>query len=300
MKITLAQLRAFIAVSRERSFTRAAEVLASSQPSVSAAIQQLEASLNLKLFDRTTKELYLTAESKAFLPVIERLIGDLDTAILDLQATAERRRGSVAIAVLPSVAANILPKTIASFSTAYPNIRISLRDDNTAGVWERVRSGEVDFGVAGCRQDAEGLQFETLLRDPFGAVMRSDHPLAGDAGPMTWNQLGEFPFIALGADTGIRPLLDKVPAAPPNIAAPSIEGSNIATVLALLKAGLGVTALPELAMRSDQADLVFRTLVDPPLYRELGLITRSGRSLSPAAASLATQMRETIKPQWLK
>ncbi len=298
MNVTLTQLRSFIAVSRERSFTRAAERLSSSQPSVSSAIKQLEAALNLKLFDRTTKELHLTAEGRSFLPIIERLIDDLDEALQDLRSTVERKRGRAAIAVLPSVAANILPSTIAAFSTAHPNIRISLHDANTTGVWRLVGNGEVDLGVAGYIKDAEGLQFEGLIRDPFGAVMRSDHPLSSKTGPVTWSELADFPFISLGQDTGIRPLLDKVSWTPQNIAAPQIEVSNIATILALLRAGLGITALPEMAIRSERVDLVFRTLVDPPLFREIGLVTRTGRSLSPAAASFIEHLRSTLKPQW--
>ncbi len=294
-KITLNQLRAFVAVARTRSFTRAAELLLSSQPSVSSAIQQLEAELSLKLFDRTTKELYLTAEGKVSLPIIERLIDDLDTELEDLRATAERRRGSVAIAVVPSVASNIIPQTIAAFSKAHPNIRISLADDNTPGVWDRVRAGEVDFGVAGLFNADEGLKFEVLLRDPFGAVLRSDHPLSKDRGPITWDELRAYPFITMGSNTGIKPLVDMAMSGPSNVASPMIEGSNIATVIALLKEGLGVTALPELSVRSEGSNLVFRELIDPPLGRELGLITRGGRGLSPAAETLLKFLKNTLE-----
>lgn len=300
MKITLTQLRTFIAVARERSFTRAAERLSSSQPSVSAAIKHLEAELKLRLFDRTTKELHLTAEAKAFLPTIERLSDDLEASLQDLRATAERRRGRVAVAVLPSIATNVLPATISQFSAAYPNIRISLRDDNTAAIWQQVRNGEVDLGIAGRIQAEEGLHFETLIRDPFGAVMHPTHPLAGETGPIRWSELEGYPFVSFGADTGIRPLLDTIDPTPNNISSPWIEGSNIAAVHALLKANLGIAALPEMAMRSDGRDLVFRTLLDPPLYRKIGLVTRANRALSPAAQGFVDNMREVLKPQWLR
>lgn len=256
--------------------------------------------MNLRLFDRTTKELHLTAEAKAFLPIIERLNDDLDAALQDLRATGERRRGRVAVAVLPSIATNVLPATISHFSSAYPNIRISLRDDNTTAIWDQVRSGEVELGIAGRIQNEDGLQFETLTRDPFGAVMHSTHPLSRDTGPIKWCELAGFPFISFGLDTGIRPLLDTVPSVPDNIVSPWIEGSNIATVLALLKANLGIAALPEMAMRSDGVDLVFRTLLDPPLFREIGMVTRVNRTLSPAASGFIEHMRMVLKPQWLR
>lgn len=299
MNITLAQIRAFIAVARERSFTRAADRLSTTQPSVSAAIKQLEAALNLRLFDRTTKELHLTAEARAFLPTIERLNDDLDAAVQDLIATAERRRGRVSVAVLPSIATNVLPATISTYSAAYPNIRISLRDDNTTAIWQQVRSGEVELGIAGRLKEDDGLDFETLIRDPFGAVMHPDHPLAADTGPINWDELADFPFISFGLDTGIRPLLDTIGSLPDNIVSPWIEGSNIATVLALLKANLGIAALPKMAMGSGGDDLLFRTLLAPPLYREIGLVTREKRSLSPAALGFVEHLRTVLKPQWL-
>lgn len=299
MNITLAQLRAFVAVARERSFTRAAERLSTTQPSVSTAIKQLEMALNLRLFDRTTKELHLTAEARAFLPSIERLNDDLDATLQDLVATAERRRGKVAVAVLPSIATNVLPATISTFSAAYPNIRISLRDDNTTAIWQQVRGGEVELGIAGRLKDDEGLVFESLIRDPFGVVMHPGHQLAAETGPIGWDALAEFRFISFGPDTGIRPLLDTIGPLPENIVSPWVEGSNIATVLALLKANLGIAALPEMAMGSGGDDLVFRTLLDPPLYREIGLVTRENRSLSPAASGFIEHLRAVLKPQWL-
>lgn len=299
MKVTIAQLRAFVAVAREGSFTRAAELLDMSQPSVTTAIKQLEAALELRLFDRSTKVLSLTKASAAFLPGIERILNDLDATLADFHATADGSQGSFAVAVLPSVATIVLPATIKSFSAAFPKTRISLRDDNSSGVWERVLSGEVDLGVAGRTDHKSGaVHFEPLLRDPFGAVVHKSHPLAQERGPLVWDDLAGYPFISFAADTGIRPILDTLSDTPENIASPWVEVSNIATVLALLKTNLGIAALPQLTVNPIENDVVFRTLLGPPLFRELGLITRAGRSLSPAAQNFVIHMKEALRPNW--
>lgn len=300
MKITLAQLRAFVAVSREGSFTRAAERLGTSQPSVTMAIRQLEAALGLKLFDRSTKILSLTKASATFLPGIERTLNDLDTTLADFHAAADGTQGSVAVAVLPSVATVVLPRTIQSFSAAFPRTRISLRDDNSTGVCDRVLSGEVDLGVAGRTDHVAGVHFEPLLRDPFGAVVHKSHPLGGETGPLTWKDLAGYPFISFAADTGLRPLLDTLVDQPENVSSPWIEVSNIATVLSLLKTNLGIAALPKMSVNPIENDVVFRTLLKPPLFRELGLITRQGRSLTPAAEHFVEHMKETLRPRWEK
>ncbi len=298
MKITLAQLRAFVAVAREGSFTRAADVLGTSQPSVTTAIKQLEAALGLKLFDRSTKVLSLTKASATFLPGIERILDDLEATLADFHAAADGTHGSVAVAVLPSVATMVLPRTIKAFSTAFPNTRISLRDDNSTGVCERVRSGEVDLGVAGRTDQATDLHFEPLLRDPFGAVVHKSHALAKDQGPLTWDELSGYPFISFAVDTGLRPILDTLIHTPANITSPWIEVSNIATVLSLLKTNLGIAALPKMSVNPIEDDVVFRTLLNPPLFRELGLITRKGRSLTPAAANFVAHLKEVLRPSW--
>lgn len=300
MKVTLTQLRAFIVVSREGSFTRAAEVLGTSQPSITTSIQHLENALELKLFDRSTKALRLTKASKSFLPAIERLVNELDTTLSDLHSIAGGTSGSVAVAVLPSITATVLPATITSFSNAFPKIRIALRDDNSSGVQERVRNGEVDLGVAGRVEQSVGLNFEPLIRDPFGVVVHKSHPLALEKGPINWEELGGYPFISFAADTGIRPLLDTLKHVPENIAVPWIEVSNIATVLSLLNRNLGIAALPELAVSPLMNEVVFRTILNPPLFRELGLITRADRSLSPAASHFVDHLKKAMQPQWLR
>ena len=298
MNITLNQLRAFTAVAREKSFTKAAEVLSISQPSVSVLIKQLEAALNLKLFDRTTKELHLTAEAANFFPTIVRINEDLESALQDLVATAERRRGRVSLAVLPSIATNVLPETVANFTAEHPNIRISVKDDNTGAICQQVRNGEVELGVAGRIGSDNDLNFESLLREPFGVVAHSDHEIAQESGPVAWSELAGYQFISFGLDTGLRPLIEKLTEKPENVAKPLIEAANIGPVLALLRANIGIGALPYLALAKDESDLVFRTLVDPPLFREIALVTRPNRSLSPAAEAFAKHLKQILKPRW--
>ncbi len=226
-------------------------------------------------------------------------MAQLDATLSDINSVADGTSGNVAVAVLPSIATNVLPTTIASFSNAFPKIRIALRDDNSWGVQERVRNGEVDLGVAGRTEHTDGLHFERLIRDPFGAVLHKSHPLAMEKGPIEWEELSGYPFISFAADTGIRPHLDTLENVPENIALPWIEVSNIATVLSLLNANLGIAALPEMAVSSMMSEVVFRTLLNPPLFRELCLITRADRSLSPAATHFVQHMKKAMQPQWL-
>ena len=298
--VTLAQLRSFVVVAREGSFTRAAETLGMSQPSVTSAIQQLEAALGLKLFDRSTKTLRLSVTSRAFLPTIEHILEELDAVLSGVRSIADGQSGHVAVAVLPSVATSVLPATIKKYSAAFPNIRMSLRDDNTLGICQKVANGEVDIGVAGRTDQVIGLEFEPIIKDPFGVAVHRTHPLAKQTGPVQWCDLAGFPFISFASDTGLRPILDSLDDLPENITVPWVEVSNIATVLSLLKTNQGIAALPQMSVDLGDGEIVFRILVNPPTFRELGLITRKGRSLSPAAQHLVSYMKDVLRPYWLR
>ena len=287
MNVTLKHLQAFVAVAQEGSFTRAARRLALSQPALTIQINHFEEELGVRLFDRTTRRVLLTDNGAEFLPTAERLLEDVHSAIAEVRDVAARRRGRVGVATLPSIAVKLMPDMIGAFRRDYPGVSVHLLDANASGVQARVRRKEVDFGLASQWQLDEDLQFEPVMRDPFRVVCRRDHPLAAGDGPLTWADLADQDFLGLAPDTGIRPLIEAIADLPASVRQPPVEVSNIATLEGMLTAGLGVSVLPELALPSDpDGRLTSRPLHGPALSRELCLITRRGRSLSPAAQSL--------------
>jgi DNA-binding transcriptional LysR family regulator len=295
MNITLKQLQAFVEVAQQGSFTRAAKRLHVSQPALTVTVRELERDLGVRLFDRTTRKVQLTQEGAGFLPTAERLLNDVRAAVEDVREVAERRRGQVRLVSLPSVATDILPAILADFGEQYPGITVHLHDANASGVQTRVKNREVDFGVASVWQQDEDLTFTPLMADTFHLVCRSDHPLAASGEPVRWSDLADWVFLGLAPDTGIRPLLETVPGLPMNMQRPRYEVSNIATLDGLLGAGMGITVLPRLAVpRSARAAYVVRPVVGPELSREIGLIQMRNRSLSPAADTLATMIREGV------
>lgn len=295
MNVTLRQLQAFVEVARQGSFTRAARRLLVSQPALTVTIKEFEDELGVKLFDRTTRRVQLTGEGADFLPTAERLLADVRTAVDDVRAVAQRRRGRVGLAALPSVAMEILPAVLERFSAACPAISVHLHDANASGVQASVRDNTVDFGVGSPWQPDSDLAFTPLLHDRFVMVCRADHPLAEATGALTWQALEGHTFLGLAADTGIRPLLQAAPGLPAGLLQPHYEFSNIAALQGMLAAGIGITALPRLAVpRRAAADCVFRPLVKPTISREICLITRRGRALSPAAQALSEMLRESV------
>jgi len=288
LNITLRHLRTFIIVARQGSFNLAAEELSRTQPAITLAIKQLEEFIGIKLLERTTRRVTPTAEGENFLPIAQRLVRDFDTAIYDLRATAERRVGHVSMAIVPSVATNLLPPMIKTFSNNYPGINLHLDDDSSRGVQQRVERNEVDFGIGSIWQPSQNLDFTPLFSDQLKLVCHRDHPLSREPGPIQWDQLENETFL----DSGITKTLRTRQ----HFAASKFDFPNITTLMAMLKANLGVSILPSLAVPSADESLVTRLLM-PIETSEIGLITRRAWTLSPAAETMVETIIDEVPKQ---
>ena len=290
LNITLRHLRTFVIVARYGSFNKAAEELSRTQPAITLAIKQLEEFVGIKLLERTTRRVIPTVEGENFVPVAERLVRDFDSAISDLKATAERRIGNVSIAVVPSVATQLLPPIMKTFTANYPGIDILLTDDTTRGVQQRVERNEVDFGIASIWQPSKLLRFTPLFSDNLELVFHSDHHLAASVEPIEWFSLANETFINSGITKNL--------ASRQSLGKSRFECPNITTLLAMLRSNLGVSVLPSLAVPRHDTMLTSR-LLSPLENRRIYLITKQEWTLSPAAEAMIKtitgEMAEQIK-----
>ncbi len=295
---TLKHLRCFATVAHEGSFTQAAKRMYLTQSSLTAAIQQLEQALGLKLFDRTTRRVTLTREGNSFLPVAERLLQEFERAVADVRAVAERQLGHVSIAAAPSVVALILAPVIAKFNAAYPNISVAVSDSGAQAVQRRLLAAEADFGIASRWADDPALEFRPLICDRFGVVCRRDHPFGRMKSRLTWKRLQDERHIGLAVDTGIRTTLQSTPGLPAMLRTPHLEVSSTGSLHAMLDAGLGIAVLPALAAHMKPlSQFAFRELAGPRIEREICVITRRGRVLSPAARSMLDTVNAHLQAQ---
>ncbi|MDG0971644.1 MAG: LysR substrate-binding domain-containing protein [Porticoccaceae bacterium] len=290
LNVTLRHLRTFIVVAQQGSFNRAAEILSRTQPAITLAVKQLEEFIGLKLIERTTRSVSTTVEGENFLPIAERLVRDFDSAIYDLRATSERRIGHVSMAVVPSVATNLLPAIIKTFSTEFPGINLHLDDDSSRGVQHRVERNEVDFGIGSIWKPNKVLDFTPLFADKLQLICHRDHELAKTSNPVHWEQLDNVTFLDTSVTRALRTRREAGQS--------KFDFPNITTLVAMLRSNLGVSILPSLAIPASSDELISRPLA-PTESRNIYLITRKGLTLSPAAeAMIETIVRET--PQQVK
>ncbi len=287
MQINLStrELRAFVALAEQRNFTRAASLCHLSQPAFSALIQALEANVGGRLFERSTRHVSLTAEGEAFLDAALRLLKDADAAIEGVRDHVARRRGKVAIAILPSLAAGWLPPLLARFHQAHPGIELDVADVLSDECLERVRSGRADFALASSRTDAPELRTERFCSDDFHVVFPAGHALAAKAGAVRLNELHAFPIVQLARSSSVRQYVEA--AIYPHRMRTVMELEQLSTVARMVQAGLGITIVPSLTLfHFDQPGLAARRIQSAGLKRQVFLVRRSDRALSSAAQGL--------------
>ncbi|MBE9603245.1 LysR family transcriptional regulator [Acetobacteraceae bacterium H6797] len=281
------QLRCFVAVAVEGSFTAAAERLFLTQSALTASVQQLEQALGLRLFNRTTRRVDLTAAGSEFLLVAQRLLRDFDGAIADMRATANGERGHVSVATAASVMAHVLAPAISGFMARYPNVGLTIRDGVSGDIQQRVLTGAADLGFTSQWADEPALSFRPLLKDRLGVICAASHPFAAEAGPLEGAALEGQRYFALTMDTGTRMQVQEVPALREILRAPQYEVSTVNMLYWLLRGGDGISIVPALVARLPLfSEFHFRLLENPAVERTICVITRKGRELAPAAQLL--------------
>jgi len=283
MKNALQHIRAFITVAQRGNFARAADDLHLSPSALTVQIRQLETWLGVALLERSPRHVTLTGAGREALPAMEKLLLDLSNIVSASQGLAAVRRGVVTVAALPSLCAGALAERLAVFRQSHPGVEVRLRDLVAERIVERVREGDVDLGVGVRSQFGHGLDFTPLLRDRLCLFVPAGHPLA--TGPVSLQALDGLPMILTGRDSSVRAQIEQVFRTRGLVLQTAMEANYMSTVVALVRNGLGVTLLPESA-DDGEGRLVRRQLDEAGLERELGVITRSECSLSPAALRL--------------
>jgi DNA-binding transcriptional LysR family regulator len=293
-KVDLEDLRGFVAVAELGSFHAASDVLHLSQPALTRRLQKLEAALGVQLIDRNSRQLRLSFVGRDFFFKAKRLLDELDAAVLGVRDLTDQASGEVTIGAVPTATYYFLPRVIEDFNAQYPKIRIRILDLSAIDVLEAVQRGQVEFGINLLGAQEPDIDFEPLLHDPFLFVCRHDHALA-KLEQVRWKDIAPYRFITVGRLSGNRVILDAAMAGLPIRPRWFYEVQHLSTSLGLVEAGLGVAAVPKLAVPSGPHPvLAVRPLVDPAVTRIMGIIRRHGSTLSPAAL----QFHRILKDRW--
>jgi LysR family hydrogen peroxide-inducible transcriptional activator len=285
------QLRYFCAVAETGSFSRAAEHSHVSQPSLSQQILKLEAELGARLFDRLGRSVRLTEVGKTFLPRARAVLRELEAARGDVVESKDSISGQVAVGAIPTVAPYFLPPLLASFSKRFSESAVTVIEEITPVLLERLRAGGIDIAILAL--PVRGHEFDALplLTEPLFAALPKKHILARRTA-IVLRDLRKEPFLLLRDGHCFREnalaACDRARVSPQVV----FESGQFSSLLALVGVGMGVSLVPEMAV-DRRLPVRFVRISDPRATRTIGALTLRGRSLSRAHHAFLSSLQQT-------
>jgi LysR family hydrogen peroxide-inducible transcriptional activator len=271
------QLRYFCAIAETNSFSRAAQLTHVSQPSLSQQIRKLEDELGAQLFDRLGRTVRLTELGRAFLPRARGVLRELEGARRDVVARKGSIGGPVCVGAIPTIAPYFLPRHLTTFSRKHPQARVTVVEDITPLLLEKLRAGSVDVALVALPLTTRSHEFKTfaLMSEKLYAVLPRLHPLARRRA-VSLAELREEPFLLLRDGHCFRETA--VQACKRAHLNPQIvfESGNFTSILSMVNAGLGVSIVPQMALEK-RAGCRFVPLEDERAARTIGAVILKGR-----------------------
>jgi DNA-binding transcriptional LysR family regulator len=259
----LRQLEYLVAVAEEANFTRAAQRVHISQSGVSAQIRQLEHDLGATLIDRSGRTATLTDAGKAALEHARTVLAATAAMRQAVDEVNGLLRGHLTVGMVTACTVTALFDALAAFHRAHPGVTITLAEDDSAALTERVRSGTADVALIGAAGSApRGLAALPLVSERLVAAVPLDHPGFPERHRLTLAGLAAFPLVCMPRGTGIRAVFDQACAArglTPDVA---FEASAPATVADLAVRGLGVAILSETIAAAHRERLLAHVIED--------------------------------------
>ncbi|MCJ8156111.1 LysR family transcriptional regulator [Sphingomonas sp. LaA6.9] len=294
MNVNLKLLHTFLLVAEHCSFRRAAEESNRSQSAVSMQVRQLELQLGVSLFQRTTRTVQLTREGEILLESARKAVGELETGLRKIKDVVDLQRDHLSLACAPTIAATRLPAILNTFQKSFPNVTAHIRELASNEMLDAIREQDVDFGIGPRVPNAPEFHFHPIMVDEICALIPMHFGFA-DARSIAFAELAQLPLLVVTNSSAIQSVLDDAQ----NIAGVTLnikyEVRQVQTQIAMAAAGLGAAIVPRIALPAT-ADprLVALPIVDPPLSREIGIVTMRGQLLSPVATRLVSMLQRLL------
>lgn len=273
--MNLQQLSYVVAVAEQRHFTRAAQSLDVTQPSLSAAIQALEADLGAQLFDRARNNVSLTPAGEALLPIAKRVLADIEAARQEVASLVELRSGRIRLGATPSLCTGLLPAALRDFRGQYPGIGVSLVEGGSRNLIAALDAGDLDLAlvILPLLPRDQSLTARPLLQEKL--VLAASSAVLGDpARPVTPEAFRGIPLLTFRQGYDLRRTLEKACRDAGFEPWLVVEGGEMDAVVSMAEAGIGACLLPTTV--AQRARLVSYTVDAPDMTRTVGIAYRRG------------------------
>ena len=289
----LIQLRYFVTIAETMSFTAAAELLHVSQPALSYQIKRLEVELGTLLFDRTSRRISLSPDGEVFLPLAQAVLYRADEAVRILQEHLGVEVGEVRVGCNPSVSTYLFPGVLAAFHKAYPRVRVEIVEGGDQELQQSVQQGALEFAIVTAPGSPRTLDVAPLGSEGLMIIAPLTHPLAGRDSIELGALAHEDFVLATNAFNLTTYTIDACRRAgfEPRVV---YRAGSVEAVKNLVRQGLGVSIMPEMALKGSGKESLAVMTLDGGMERELNLILGKDRSITRAAEALMSQVRVSL------
>lgn len=288
------QIEAFMSVSKHKSFSKAAEHIFLSQPTISSHISALEKELKVQLFDRTSKEVNLTPAGESFLEYAVDMINLRNNAVTNVSSFYNNISGTLHLSASTTPFNSILPKLLHKFYEKYPDVKFSLKEQGSGNIIQNIIDLNCEIGIVGTNFKNDKIISHKLIDDELVVVHNGDFKI-----PKSVNvkDILDFNFVMREKNSATRKTFENalsksaLKATNFNVV---FEIDNINALLQLVKEGLGITVVSkQLILNSpDNLGLKYSTITDLDLKRSLYLVINRNRTLTPVAISFIKMCKE--------
>lgn len=287
----LRQLECFCAVARTASFTKAAADLGVSQPSLSEQIAKLEQGLGAPLFERLNRRIELTPLGEAILGRAQALLEDAAALPEYFERAREGVHGPLRVGAIPTILPYFLAPLLKGFTDCYTSVDLHVREGTTAELVQQVLDGMMDLAVVSLPVEGAGLVMKELFRDPLFLAVPEGHPLCGSA-KAHLRQISQERLLILKDGHCLRDetlaLCDR---ARTRFAA-QFEADQILTIFELIRAGFGVSVVPEMGRNLSTGCRLIE--IEPKASRRIGYIRLERRYLSKALEAFTGYLQQSV------
>jgi len=285
---SLKQLEYLVALAETQHFGRAAELCNVTNSTLSAGIRDLEAVLGLALAERTKRTVLMTQLGKDIAGRAQQVLRDAED-IMDLAAAQrEPMTGDVKLGVIPTIGPFLMPLVLPRLSALYPDLRVYLREEQTAVLLTRLRAGDIDLALIALPFETGNLATRIVFEDDFQFACHASHPMAGRR-TVTDTDLADQPLLLLEEGHCLRGHALSACRLHEGHIRQQFEATSMHTLVQMVMAGLGVTLLPQLAINGNitaGTDIRLIPLV-PAASRQIGLVWRPSSPRADAFEMLA-------------
>jgi LysR family transcriptional regulator, hydrogen peroxide-inducible genes activator len=293
---TIAGLRAFVAVAEKQHFGSAATTLGVSQSTLSQSLSALETGLGVQLIERSTRRVFLTTEGRQLLPHAQAVIESVTAFAAAAAGVLDPLQGSIRLGLIPTVAPYVLPTVLAGLADRLPALSVRVIEDQTDRLLTGLREGSLDAALIALPSEASGVTEIPIYDEDFVLALPPGHPLSGKKRvPPT--ELAQLPLLLLDEGHCLRDqALDVCRKAGVRAELAKTRAASLATAVQCVTGGLGVTLIPQSAVRVEAArsQLGLAYFATPRPGRRIGLVFRSSSGREGPYRQLAGLIGELV------